>query len=140
MPASEFLDTNILVYAYDSSDPRKQSIAQELTRRALAGEFLISVQVLSEFASTLLHKISPPATAEQLLTILDALAPIKTIAADQETVRRAVEARGAYGVHFYDAMIIATAEQAACHRIWSEDLNPGQSYFGLTVENPFAEH
>jgi predicted nucleic acid-binding protein len=140
MPATEFLDTNILVYAYDASDPRKQSIAQELTRRALAGEFLISVQVLSEFASTLLHKISPPATAEQLLTILDALAPIKTIAHDQETVRRAVEARSAYGLHFYDAMIVAAAEQAACQRIWSEDFNPGQRYFGLSVENPFAEH
>jgi len=139
MLATEFLDTNILVYAYDASDPRKQSIAQELTRRALAGEFIISVQVLSEFASTLLHKISPPATPEQLVTILDALAPIKTISPDQETVRRAVEARSNYGLHFYDAMIIAAAEQAACAHIWSEDLNPGQQYFGVSVENPFAK-
>jgi predicted nucleic acid-binding protein len=138
MSATEFLDTNILVYSYDASDPRKQSIAQELTRRALAGEYIISVQVLSEFASTLLHKISPAATPEQLISILDALAPIKTISPDQETVRRAVEARSAYGLHFYDAMIIAAAEQAACTRIWSEDLNPGQQYFGVRVENPFA--
>ncbi len=139
MPAADFLDTNILVYAYDVSDPRKQSMAQELTRRALAGEFLISVQVLSEFASTLLHKISPPATAGQLVSILDAFAPIKTISPDQETVRRAVEARNAYGLHFYDAMIIAAAEQAACKRIWSEDLNLGQQYFGVVVENPFTQ-
>jgi predicted nucleic acid-binding protein len=139
MLAAEFLDTNILVYAYDASDPGKQSLAQELTRRALAGEFLISVQVLSEFASTLLHKISPPATPEQLVSILDALAPIKTISPDQETVRRAVEARSTYGLHLFDAMIIAAAEQAACARIWSEDLNPGQQYFGIRVENPFAK-
>jgi predicted nucleic acid-binding protein len=139
MPAAEFLDTNILVYAYDASDPKKQSIAQELTRRALAGEFLISVQVLSEFASTLLHKISPPATAEQLVSILDALAPIKTISPDQETVLRAVAAHSAYGLHFYDAMIIATAEQAGSKRIWSEDLNPGQEYLGIKVENPFTK-
>jgi predicted nucleic acid-binding protein len=139
MPTAEFLDTNILVYAYDASDPKKQSIAQELTRRALAGEFIISVQVLSEFAATLLHKVSPPATPEQLVSILDALAPIKTVSSDQETVRRAVEARSAYGVHFYDAMIIAAAEQASCPRIWSEDLNPGQQYFGVSVENPFSK-
>lgn len=139
MPAAEFLDTNILVYAYDASDPKKQSIAQELTRRALAGEFLISVQVLSEFASTLLHKISSPATAEQLVSILDALAPIKTISPDQETVLRAVAAHSAYGLHFYDAMIIATAEQAGSKRIWSEDLNPGQEYLGIKVENPFTK-
>jgi predicted nucleic acid-binding protein len=139
MPGAEFLDTNILVYAYDASDPKKQSLAQELIRRALAGEFIISVQVLSEFASTLFHKISPPATAEQLVTILDALAPIKTISPDQETVRRAVEANSTYGLHFYDAMIIAAAEQTACARIWSEDLNPGQEYFGIKVQNPFTK-
>jgi predicted nucleic acid-binding protein len=139
MPAAEFLDTNILVYAYDASDPKRHSIAQELTRRALAGEFLISVQVLSEFASTLLHKISPPATAEQLVSILDALAPIRTISPDQETVLRAVAAHSAYGLHFYDAMIIATAEQAGSKRIWSEDLNPGQEYLGIKVENPFTK-
>jgi predicted nucleic acid-binding protein len=139
MPAAEFLDTNILVYAYDASDPRKQSLAQELIRRALAGEFLISAQVLSEFASTLFHKISPPATTEQLISILDALAPIKTISPDEETVRRAVEAHSSCGLHFYDAMIVAAAEQAACTRIWSEDLNPGQEYLGIKVENPFTK-
>jgi predicted nucleic acid-binding protein len=138
MSAAEFLDTNILVYAYDESDPKKQSIAQDLTRRALASEFVISVQVLSEFASTMLHKASPPATAEQLTAILDALAPIKTISPDSETVLRAVAAHEAYGLHFYDAMIIAAAEQAGSKRVWSEDLNPGQEYLGIKVESPFT--
>jgi len=139
MPAAEFLDTNILVYAYDAIDPRKQSIARGLVRRALAGEFLISVQVLSEFSTTMLHKIAPAATAEQLVAILDALAPIKTISPDAEVVLRAVAAHHAYGLHFYDGMIIATAEQAGSKRIWSEDLNPGQEYLGVKVENPFTE-
>lgn len=139
MPAAEFLDTNILVYAYDAGDPKKQSIAQDLIRRALAGEFLISVQVLSEFASTLLHKISPPATAGQLLEILDALTPIHTVSPDSETVLRAVAAHSAYGLHFYDAMIVAVAEQAGAKRIWSEDFNPGQEYFGVKIENPFIQ-
>jgi predicted nucleic acid-binding protein len=35
-------------------------------------------------------------------------------------------------------MILAAAEQAGCTKIWSEDLNPGQVYFGIKVENPFA--
>jgi predicted nucleic acid-binding protein len=127
------------VYAYDASDARKQSIAQGLARRALAGEFLISVQVLSEFASTLLHKISPPATTDQLVAILDALAPIKTMSPNPETVLRAVEVHHVYGLHFYDAMIIVTAEQAGSKCIWSEDLNPGQEYLGIKVENPFTK-
>jgi predicted nucleic acid-binding protein len=60
MTVREFLDTNILVYAYDPSDRRKQQIAQGLLKRALAGEIVISTQVLAEFAVTLLHKMSPP--------------------------------------------------------------------------------
>ena len=65
------------------------------------------------------------------------LAPIPLITPDSDIVRRAVEARAAYGIHFYDGMVVAAAERGGCQRIWSEDLNPGQNYFGVTVENPF---
>ena len=58
---------------------------------------------------------------------------------DQGIVRRAVEAREEYGLHFYDGMIVAAAERAECERIWSEDLNAGQKYFGIEVRNPFLE-
>jgi predicted nucleic acid-binding protein len=54
-------------------------------------------------------------------------------------VRRAVEAHAAYGIHFYDGLIVASAERAGCGRIWSEDLNPGQEYFGIKMANPFQE-
>jgi predicted nucleic acid-binding protein len=137
MPAADFLDSNILVYAYDASNPKKQTVAQALVERAVAGEALASTQVLAEFAATLLHKLSPPADPEAVTTILDALGPVKLIAPDAGMVRRAVEAHSAYGVHFYDGMILAAAERAGCERIWSEDLNPAQKYFGVTVTNPF---
>jgi predicted nucleic acid-binding protein len=70
--------------------------------------------------------------------ILDAIAPIPLVIPDGEMVRRAVDARAEYGIHFYDGMIVAAAERAGCAFIWSEDLNPGQAYFGVRVENPFA--
>ena len=60
MPAPEFLDTNVLVHAYDPSVSRKQRVAQALVRRAFAGDILVSTQVLAEFAVTLLHKRSVP--------------------------------------------------------------------------------
>ena len=137
MPAPDFLDANVLVYAYDPSDARKQRIAQDLVRRALAGELVTSTQVLSEFAATLLHKLSPAARPEEVTAVLDALGPIRVIAPDGDTVRRAVEVRGRYGVHFYDGMIVAAAERGGCGKIWSEDLNAGQRYFGISVHNPF---
>jgi predicted nucleic acid-binding protein len=138
MSALEFLDTNILVYAYDRSEPRKQRIAQGLVRRAVAGEITASSQVLGEFAATLLHKLSPPATPEGLMALLDTLGPIKLVPIDGDVVLRAVQARAEYGVHFYDGMILAAAERGGCQKIWSEDLNAGQKYFGCVVENPFV--
>jgi predicted nucleic acid-binding protein len=137
MPAPDFLDTNVLVYAYDVTDPAKQTVAQDLVREAVAGGMVISTQVLAEFAATLLHKLTPAPSPADVITLLDTLAPIRLILPDHDIVRRAVEAKNAYGVHFYDGMIIAAAERARCERIWSEDLNPGQKYFGVTVANPF---
>jgi predicted nucleic acid-binding protein len=137
MPAPDFLDSNVLIYAYDVSNPAKQRIARALIGTALAGGIVMSTQVLAEFAATMLHKLSPAARPKDLTAALDALGPIKLITPDGDMVRRAVEAHAAYGVHFYDGMIIAAAERAGCERIWSEDLNSGQKYFGIAVVNPF---
>jgi len=137
MSGADFLDTNVVVYAYDDRSPQKQDVARRLLRGGLAGKIAISSQVLAEFAATMLHKASPPATADAVMRGLDALTSVRLIVPDSELVRRAVEARAAYGIHFYDGMIVAAAERAGCSRILSEDFNAGQEYFGVTVENPF---
>ncbi|MFZ1916753.1 MAG: PIN domain-containing protein [Terriglobales bacterium] len=139
MSGADFLDTNVVVYAYDSGNPEKQRIARTLLRSGVSGKFVISSQVLAEFAAVMLHKVSPPASAEAVMEGLDSLASIRSIAPDVDLVRRAVEARMSYGMHFYDGMIVAAAERAGCQRIWSEDLSPGQEYFGITVVNPFQQ-
>jgi len=137
MTGRDFLDANVLVYAYQTSDLRKQRIARQLVSRAVAGELTISTQVLAEFAATLLHKVQPPLSMEGVAIALDGLGPIPLIVPDGDIVRRAVEARGAYGIHFYDGMIVAAAERAGCEKILSEDLNSQQKYFGVVVANPF---
>jgi predicted nucleic acid-binding protein len=137
MSGADFLDTNVLVYAYQFNDRGKQRVAQELVEAAVAGKYVISVQVLSEFASTFLHKASLLATPDAVAGILDKLSPIKLVVSDGELVRRAVEACAAYGIHFYDGMIVAAAERAGCARILSEDFNAGQKYFGVMATNPF---
>ena len=137
MSAAEFLDSNVLLYAYDPKDGRKRTIARELVKKAVKGECVISIQVLAEVATTLLNKVSPPLSHEAVIDILDLLRPIPTTRPDADIVRRAVQASAQYGIHFYDGMIVAAAERAGCRRIWSEDLNDGQEYFGVRVENPF---
>lgn len=138
MSDREFLDTNVLVYAFDTADRRKHGIAQALTVRAVAGEFAISAQVLSELSAILLQKYRSTYDARAVMAILDSLRPIPWIVSDAAMVRRAVEAHAAYGIHFYDGMIVAAAERARCEKILSEDLNAGQKYFGVLVENPFV--
>ncbi len=138
MNGPDFLDTNIFVYAYAPADARKQKIAQGIVGKALSGEGVASSQVMAEFAAALLHKVACPMRPEEVLIALDALGPMRLIHPDHEMVRRAVEARAAYGIHFYDGMIVAAAERGGCRRILSEDLNAGQKYFQIPVENPFV--
>ena len=137
MSGPDFLDTNILVHAYTPADARKQKIAQGIVARVLSGEGTASSQALAEFAATLLHKATPPMRPEQVVIALDALGSMRLVFLDQGIVRRAIEARAAYGIHFYDGMIVAAAERGGCKRILSEDLNAGQKYFQIPVENPF---
>jgi predicted nucleic acid-binding protein len=139
MSGPDFLDTNILVYAYDPADQVKQRVSRNLVRQALAGGVILSTQVLAEFAATLLHKMAPSPLPRDVNSMLDALAPIPLIVPDANLVQRAIHARSEYGLHFYDGMIVAAAERGGCGRIWSEDLNAGQRYFGIAVENPFRK-
>lgn len=138
MSGPDFLDTNILVYAYAPADARKQKIAQGLVGKALSGEAVASSQVMAEFSATLLHKVARPMRPDEVLIALDALGAMRLIQPDHAMVRRAVEARATYGIHFYDGMIVAAAERGGCVRILSEDLNAGQKYFQIPVENPFV--
>ena len=85
----------------------------------------------AESAGALLISSKP----EQVKAVFDVLAPVDQIPQDEHVVRRAVESHAEYGLHFRDAMIVAAARRGGGGRILSEDLNPGQSYFGVTAEN-----
>ena len=55
-----------------------------------------------------------------------------------EDILGAINFQQRYRISFWDAMILWSAQQLGCHTLWSEDLNPGQEYAGLVVENPFV--
>jgi len=133
-----FVDTNILVYANDDREERRQDLALRLAAELTgSGAAVISAQVLAEYASAALNKLSqsPQAVDAQLDYWSSECQVVATTAA---LVRRGVELATRYAVHFYDAMILAAAESAGCDLLYSEDLNPGQDYAGVKVVNPFA--
>ena len=132
-----FFDTNVLVYAAVRQDERKSATAQELIRHALEvnHDGVISVQVVTEFTNVMLNrfKMSAKAVDEWVSQFYPLLATEVTM----DEVRNAMCIKEEYGIQYYDALIIATAEKLGCTEIVSEDLNDGQLYHGMAVVNPF---
>jgi len=132
MPGNRFFDTNVLIYAFAADDPRSIR-AEEL----LAEGGVIGVQVLNEFANVTRRKLQWHWTQiESALAVTeDLLGPALplTIAIHRGAI---VLARDR-GLPFYDALIVAAAQDAACEILCSEDLQHGQRFGELSIENPF---
>ena len=140
MADSVFLDTNVLVYMYDRHAPAKQAIARQLVRGGIErGTLVISVQVLGEFFSAVTRRIPNPLSADEAEQEVNRIAVLPVIGIDAAIVRRGIYTHKRYRIAYWDALIVATAERARCTQILSEDLNPGQSYNGIVVKNPFFD-
>jgi predicted nucleic acid-binding protein len=132
MPARRFLDTNILIYAFAADDPRSAR-AESL----IADGGVIGVQVLNEFTNVARRKLRWHwDQIEASLAVIDELfAPVAplTTAIHARSVMLARERE----LSVYDALIVAAALNAGCQLLLSEDLQHGQRFGKLTVENPF---
>ena len=132
-----FFDTNVLVYAAVRQDERKSATAQELIRHALEvnHDGVISVQVVTEFANVMINRFEMSAKAVD--EWVSQFYPLLATEVTMDAVRNAMCIKEEYGIQYYDALIIATAEKLGCTEIVSEDLNDGQLYHGMAVVNPF---
>lgn len=137
MTGSRFIDTNVAVYAYDSSSGDRQAIAQQVLREAANSRVgVLSIQVLGEF-------FHATVTRKRLLTIdqarvaLAALRHLEVVKVDEEMVDQAIIFHERFQLRYWDALIVSTAKLSGCTSVLSEDLNEGQDYDGVTVVNPF---
>ncbi len=138
-PRPEFVDTNVLVYAFDTSAGEKRARAQALLERLWqAGGGALSVQVLQEFYVTLTRKLAKPLPPEIARPLIADLSTWKTYSPTPQDVLAAIDLQQSYSLSFWDAMIIQSALALGCERLWSEDLSHGQTYAGVQVLNPFA--
>lgn len=129
-----FFDTNLLVYAALQPDPRS-----ERARGLLARGGTVSVQVLNEFANVARRKLRKPWTeVAQALSDIRAFCP-PPLPITLATHEAALGIAGRLGYGFYDSLVIASALEAGCVRLYSEDMQDGQVIEGtLTIRNPFA--
>ncbi len=132
MPAKQFFDTNILIYAFASNDPRSAR-AESLIAEGGA----IGVQVLNEFTNLTHRKLRWQwEEIEASLAVIEELfAPVAALTKSIHT--RAVTLAREHGLTVYDALIVAAAQDAGCAILYSEDLQHGQRFGTVTVENPF---
>jgi len=133
-----FWDTNILVYAYDNHEPRKQKIAQQLIADGIQQEnAVLSVQVLSEFFNVVTKHIQTPMSAGEVREILTVVSILPVQEIDLSMVGRAIDTHTKYQISYWDALIISAAERSNCTKILTEDLSDTQTYRAMVVVNPF---
>jgi predicted nucleic acid-binding protein len=132
----KFLDSNILIYAVDETQPDKYERACDIVEAAIRGNgFVISAQVLNEFASVMYRKFKK--SDEEVKELLSIAGTIKTVPVMPEWTQLAIDIKAQYGLQFYDSLLLAAAQVNNCLEFWSEDLNDGQTYCGIKVVNPF---
>lgn len=132
-----FLDTNVLVYAFDRDEPVKAKQAKEILTQAKPGELVLSAQVLSEFYVTVTRKLERPLDPVLAAQAVDWLSVLPVVPLDQALVKDAVRLSGSSQISYWDGLVVAAAATAGCGRLLTEDLNDGQLIGSVRVENPF---
>jgi predicted nucleic acid-binding protein len=135
-----FLDSNILVYAYDAHEPKKRITAQSLLKEGIRQESaVISTQVTGEFFTIVTRKIPAPLSTDEAWEIVKILGTLPVLQVDLAMVHRAIETHKQYQISYWDSLILAAAERAGCDRVMTEDLQHGGRYHGILAVDPFAQ-
>ena len=136
----QFVDANVLIYAYDVTAEAKHEQARALvTRLWESRNGCLSIQVLQEFYVTVTRKVARPLAADVAAEVVADLAAWRVHAPIVEDMNQAIAIHRRYAISFWDALTVRSAAQLGCATLWSEDLNAGQIYEGVRVVNPFAE-
>lgn len=129
-----FIDTNILIYLYTSTEDSKRVRAASLL---LDHEVVISTQVLNELTNVLLKKYQFSwETIRNVFAEISGMFPIHIVTKD--TVLQAYDIGEQYKFSYYDSLIVASRLESSCELLFTEDLHNGQIIKdSLTIKNPF---
>ena len=134
-----FIDTNVLIYAYDVDAKGKHDIARSVLRELWSDRNgVLSTQVLQEFYVNVTRKIPHPLSKASARLVLDSYM-VWCIDTTPGEISVAFQIEDSAKIGFWDALIVASALKGRASRILSEDLNAGQLIAGIRVENPFVK-
>jgi predicted nucleic acid-binding protein len=133
-----FVDSNVLLYAHDASETRKQPIARALLEELWAsGSGVVSTQVLQEFYVVATRKFVPPIRRSEAREIVALYATWPVVQIDVGLILDAAALEERFRLSFWDALIVEAARRAGAMRLASEDLQGGRRIAGIAIENPF---
>ncbi len=131
------LDTNILVYALDANAGDRHVLAARIVEQAVRCECYLTLQSVSEFFAVVTRK-RLVSRAEAIAQARDWLDMFRTVPASVDAVRSALDAAASGRASYWDALLVATAAEAGCTAILTEDLADGALLHGVRILNPFA--
>ena len=138
--AREFVDANVLVYAFDASAKVKHTAAAQLLEKLWeAGTGCTSVQVLQEFFVTVTRKVAQPLFIDAATDRVRELTAWRVFAPTANDVLSAIALHKQAKVSFWDAMVVHAAVELGCDLLWTEDLKDRQLIRGVRIRNPFGE-
>ena len=134
-----FIDTNMLVYAYDDANKEKQKkIRLKLLELQEAGTGVISTQILTEFYVCVVKKLGmDPIIAKQIIA---KLAQFEVVQLNPNLINDATDCSILNQISLWDALVIMCAQHANCSCVWTEDLNHGQIIKNVKIENIFLKN
>jgi predicted nucleic acid-binding protein len=133
-----FVDTNVLVYAFDRSGSPKKRVAGELINELMEEDRLrVSTQVLQELFVTLTRKVRQPCSIKEALALLENLTAWPLMAIDYAAIRDAAGLADQAKLSFWDALVVVAAARTGAAVLYTEDLNHGQEILGVRINNPF---
>jgi predicted nucleic acid-binding protein len=134
-----FVDTNVLVYAHDRDAGVKRDRAVRLLEELWdSGAGRLSVQVLQEFYVNVTQKLATPVARSLAREVVGAYGAWVREVTTPEVVLRAADLSDLAQLSFWDALIVASAEQAGAALLFTEDLQAGQAIAGIRIVNPLA--
>ena len=138
MTGSAFLDTNVLVYAFDDDEPHKQAQARGLLDSPPMDSLVVSTQVLAEFYVTVTRKLARPVAPVIAQQAVAALRELPVIGMDADFVVAGIELSDRHQLSLWDGLIVQAAIAGGCDTLLTEDLADGSVLDGVRIQNPFA--
>ena len=134
-----FVDTNVLVYAFDKGEPSRRDIARRLLEKLIDEDRIrLSTQVLQEFFVAVTRKARRLCPTAQALALLEDFTAWPLFVVDYPAIRDAARLAEDRSLSFWDALIVVSASRSGAARLYTEDLNHGQTILGVEITNPFS--